>query len=133
MCALNKKNGVELAEIFYAQKVPIDYCANNGTPLANAVEEENIKFIQWLFDKKLSPNIDCGNGSENPVFDAILTKDETLIKLLIKNGLDLTIKNDRGQTPYDCAIYFMEFNMESKSRNEWAMQYKRIAELLKTK
>ncbi|MES2837210.1 MAG: ankyrin repeat domain-containing protein [Bacteroidota bacterium] len=133
MCALNKKNGVELAEIFYAQKVPIDYCASNGTPLANAVEEENIKFIEWLFQKKLSPNIDCGVSSENPVFNAILTKDETLIKLLIKNGLDLTIKNDRGETPYECAIGYMEFNMKSKSRNEWAMQYKRIAELLKTK
>lgn len=132
-CALNKKNGVELADFFYSKKVKIDACSQQGTPLLNAVEKENTAFIKWFLSKKISPNIDCGSNSENPIFEAIINKDEAIIKLLIENGIDLNCKNRNGETPYEYAISMMEFNSKSSFTNEWKLQYKKIATLVKPK
>ncbi|APR98950.2 hypothetical protein ASM33_07115 [Wolbachia endosymbiont of Folsomia candida] len=85
---------------------------DDATPeeeLINAVkssdlEEEKLQKIRGLFAKELKPNVNFqGQNNDTPLHIAVRKQDLEVIRLLIANGADIHIKNDRSRSPLDIA------------------------------
>ena len=75
---------------------------NKNSYLHTAVLNSNEKLVKYYLDKNFSPNEQNILGN-TPLHYAIELKNKNIIQLLINNGGDLYIKNNKGITPYDLA------------------------------
>lgn len=58
-----------------------------------------IKIVKRMIKKKVELNINCGELGNYPIHSAIQRKNYELIKLLIKSGVELEVKNALNQKP----------------------------------
>lgn len=75
-----------------------------------AVKDNNEEFVKYFLNKNFSPN-EKNKFGDTPLHLAMQLKNKQIIKLLIDDGGDVTIKNNNDISPYDLAdkemrIYF---------------------------
>ena len=75
-----------------------------------AVKDNNEEFVKYFLKKNFSPN-EKNKFGDTPLHLAMQLKNKQIIKLLIDDGGDITIKNNNDISPYDLAdkemrIYF---------------------------
>ncbi len=70
-----------------------------NTPLH---ESDNLLVSTKLLEYKADPNIKNTDG-ETPLYSAIRRHDEFIVKVLLKYGADISITNDKNQSPLDFA------------------------------
>ena len=83
---------------------PNKMSGNGFTPLLNAVIWENYDIAKLLLDAGADPNIADGNRRNTPALIASSRGYLEMLKLLIKYGADINIKNQYGNYPLDAAI-----------------------------
>ena len=74
--------------------------ANFNSNLHIAVKNNSIKLVKYFLNKKLSPN-DLNNDGQTPLHFALKEGNKEIIELLIKNGADISIKDNEGKKPTD--------------------------------
>ena len=87
---------------------------NNDSFLNKAVEKNNVKFVNYFLTKKYNPNEQNKEGN-TALHLSMKRKNRKIIKLLLDNNADITIKNNEGITSYDLADKDIrkEFRMEN--------------------
>jgi DNA-binding transcriptional ArsR family regulator len=73
---------------------------NFNTNLHIAVKSNSYKFVKYFLDKKISPN-EVNKFGQTPLHFAFKKGNKVIIDLLIKNGGDLNIKDNKGKKPID--------------------------------
>ncbi len=66
-------------------------------------EEEKLGKIQKLLEKKPNINFQEGQNNDTPLHIAVRRNELKVIELLIENGANIHIKNDRSRSPLDVA------------------------------
>ena len=87
---------------------------NNNSFLNIAVKNNNEKFVKYFLNKKYNPN-EQNNKGNTALHLSMLTKNRNIIKLLLDNDADITIRNKEGMSSYDLADRELrkEFKMEN--------------------
>lgn len=102
----------------------MDININEGVPksatIAHAASEGEISIVEYLFDN--GAILDVSDPNRNPLFSAIYGGHLDIVKYLVQNGIDITVKYT-GDTMKDMGAY--EFAIE-RGQTE-------IAEYLKQK
>jgi hypothetical protein len=73
---------------------------NFNSNLHIAVKNNSIKMVKYFLDKKISPN-EVNQDGQTPLHFALKKGNKEIIDLLIKNGGDLNIKDNKGKKPFD--------------------------------
>lgn len=78
-----------------------DYRDNDlNSNLHLAVKDNNVEFVKYFLDKNYNPN-EKNIFGDTPLHYAMELKNKQIIELLINDGGDLDIKNNKGITPFD--------------------------------
>ena len=89
----------------------IDININEGVPksapIAHAASEGELSIVEYLFDK--GAILDVSDPNRNPLFSAIYGGHLDIVKFLVQNGIDITVKYTGG-TMKDMGAY--EFAIE---------------------
>ena len=87
---------------------------NNNSFLNIAVKNNNEKFVKYFLNKKYNPN-EQNNKGNTALHLSMLTKNRNIIKLLLDNDADITLRNKEGMSSYDLADRELrkEFKMEN--------------------
>ena len=91
-----------------------------------AVDRNNEKFVRYLLNKNYTPNEQNREGN-TAMHLSMKRKNRNIIKLLVDNDGDITIKNKEGMTSYDLADKDIrkEFKMENilLFKKPWKFNY----------
>ena len=75
-----------------------------GTPVTDiVVEEEHSEMLPKLWKQRFSPV-----GGHTALMYAVVSKNPSIVELLVKNGCDTKLKNNQGRTALDFARQFNE-------------------------
>ncbi|MGG5782887.1 ankyrin repeat domain-containing protein [Bacillus albus] len=101
----------ELDMIKFLVESGMDINRNEGVPksapIAHAASEGEINIVEYLFNK--GAILDVGDPNRNPLFSAIYGGHLDVVKYLVQNGIDSTVKYT-GDTMKDMGAY--EFAIE---------------------
>jgi ankyrin repeat protein len=75
------------------------------TPLHAAVRHGNLEIVKYLLDNGAVINVKEGHYGANEMHVAAATGQKDIAALLIKNGIDLSAKDNDGKTPLYYATY----------------------------
>ncbi|CAI8756655.1 MULTISPECIES: ankyrin repeat domain-containing protein [Bacillus] len=78
-----------------------------SVPIAHAASEGEISIVEYLFDN--GAVLDVSDPNRNPLFSAIYGRHFDIVKYLVQNGIDITVKYT-GDTMKDMWAY--EFTIE---------------------
>ena len=73
---------------------------NLNSHLHLAIKKDNEEFVKYFLKKNYNPN-EQNKFGDTPLHYAVELKNKQIIQLLIDNGGDLYIKNNKGICPYD--------------------------------
>ena len=73
---------------------------NFNSNLHIAVKNNSIKLVKYFLDKKISPN-EVNKKGQTPLHFALKQGNKDIIDLLIKNGGDINIRDNKGKKPFD--------------------------------
>jgi len=76
------------------------------------VKSNSIKLIKYFLEKKISPN-EVNKEGQTPLHLAVKSGKIEIIELLMDNGADKSIKDNKGKKPFDYAtkeiIHYFKF------------------------
>ena len=115
MCLLQRKKGIEKERNDQVIEILLKYGANpnasnsrNITPAHYAAKFHNFEVLQVFLSGKIKANVNAQNEDGNtPLHYAIIPnynnelERNKVVDLLIANGADLTLKNNKGLTPIE--------------------------------
>ena len=94
---------LEVAAILAKQVENININSDSGTPLMAAVFKNDLKMTQMLLDLDADPNIADPN-KVTALHYAVQFIRNDLIRLLMSYGADISLKDNKGLSPWDYAI-----------------------------
>jgi ankyrin repeat protein len=109
------KNQIKVVEFLLKNNADVNFDSPEGTALIGACYKGNFEIVELLIQNKANVNVVGGNNI-SPLIFAVQSKNKKLVKLLVQNGADQTIKDSAGRTAKDYAML---------------LELKDIAELLK--
>ena len=109
------KNQIKVVEFLLKNNAAVNFDSPEGTALIGACYKGNFEIVELLIQNKANVNVVGGNNI-SPLIFAVQSKNKKLVKLLVQNGADQTIKDSAGRTAKDYAML---------------LELKDIAELLK--
>ena len=74
--------------------------ANFNSNLHIAVKNNSIKLVKYFLNKNSNPN-ELNKDGQTPLHLALKEGNKDIIDLLIKNGADISIKDNEGKKPFD--------------------------------
>ena len=74
--------------------------ANFNSNLHIAVKNNSIKLVKYFLNKNSNPN-ELNKDGQTPLHLALKEGNKEIIDLLIKNGADISIKDNEGKKPFD--------------------------------
>jgi ankyrin repeat protein len=96
---------LELVKKILASKPEIDGRDSfGGTALHAAMFQDNIEIVSLLIEYGMGIDTQGTNNKFTPLHDAVWSNNLQAAKMLIENGADMSIKNNRNQTPLEKAI-----------------------------
>jgi ankyrin repeat protein len=96
------KNNEEVALFLIEKTADINYRSNIGNALMAAVMKGNLKVINSLLEKKVDLNSQDQEGN-SALYFATLTNQNEIVKLLLKAGAKIDLKNNADEIPLDIA------------------------------
>lgn len=105
LCVAAEKGYLEIIETLISSGADINaQSMNNMTPLhwACLVVNENIIAVRALISRGTNVNLRSVSG-QTPLHYAVYYADYELMELLLKSGIDVNIKDNKGQTALDMA------------------------------
>ena len=103
-----KNNNLEKLSAFinnYGVDAPVD----DGTCLHHAIFNNNLRLTKYLLDKSANPNALYENRI-TPLIASIDLNFWDIAKVLIENGADVNLKDEKNNTPLSKAIFHYEGN-----------------------
>jgi ankyrin repeat protein len=124
MCLLQRKNGIKKERNDQVIGILLEHGADpninnkeNITPVHYAAKFHNFEVLKMFLGGKIKANVNAqDNDSNTPLHYAIIPNSNNelernnVVDLLIANGADLTLKNNKGQTP-------IEYLVEKRSKD----------------
>ncbi|GAB1309594.1 ankyrin repeat domain-containing protein [Urechidicola sp. KH5] len=90
----------EIVTFLIEKNVNVNSLSSNGTALMAAVFKGDVDIAKLLIEAKAKVN-EVENTGMSALHYAAFIKNKEMVSLLVNAGADLTIKDIRGQTPYD--------------------------------
>lgn len=94
---------IEVATLLAKNVENINANSDSGTPLMAAVFKNDLKMTQMLLDLDANPNITDPN-KVTALHYAVQFMRSDFIKLLVSYGADISLKDNKGLSPWDYAI-----------------------------
>jgi ankyrin repeat protein len=109
------RNQLKVVDFLLKNNADVNFDSPEGTALLGACYKGNFDIVELLIANKANVNV-LGGNNISPLIFAVQSKDKKLVKILVQNGADQTIKDSAGRTAKDYAML---------------LELKDIAELLK--
>ncbi len=97
------KNQIKVVEFLLKNNADVNFDSPEGTALIGACYKGNFEIVELLIQNKANVNVVGGNNI-SPLIFAVQSKNKKLVKLLVQNGADQTIKDSAGRTAKDYAM-----------------------------
>jgi len=97
------RGNISVAEYIINHSLNLNYCSQQGTALASLAVHYNKELVLQILKKGANTNLADANG-DTPLFWAVKTQNEELIKILLQFKADKTIKNKLDKTAFEYAI-----------------------------
>lgn len=88
----------------------LDFNSSYGTALAAAVFKNRVEVAEKLLIAGANPNLGDSNGT-TPLHFAVMSQNEKLVALLIKNKADKFKMDKKGKSPLDYALMLKNKNI----------------------
>jgi ankyrin repeat protein len=100
----NLKEFQNKLDLLQAKGLDISKTQKNGNTLYNlAIEKQSLSMLRYIKKYKIDINAKNAEGLTALQKAVMMAKDDTIIKYLIANGADKTVKTDFNETLYDLA------------------------------
>jgi ankyrin repeat protein len=109
------RNQLKVVDFLLKNNAGVNFDSPEGTALLGACYKGNFDIVELLIENKANVNV-LGGNNITPLIFAVQSKNKKLVKLLVQNGADQTIKDSAGRTAKEYALL---------------LELKDIAELLK--
>jgi ankyrin repeat protein len=109
------RNQLKVVDFLLKNNADVNFDSPEGTALLGACYKGNFDIVELLIANKANVNV-LGGNNISPLIFAVQSKNKKLVKILVQNGADQTIKDSAGRTAKDYAML---------------LELKDIAELLK--
>ena len=109
------RNQLKVVDFLLKNNAEVNFDSPEGTALLGACYKGNFDIVELLIENKANVNV-LGGNNITPLIFAVQSKNKKLVKLLVQNGADQTIKDSAGRTAKEYALL---------------LELKDIAELLK--
>lgn len=95
----SRKNNMDILYLLINRGADVNALSHGETALHKVVQFGNYKFAQALLKAGANPNIKDSIRGDTPLMYAVSRQDNNMIALLMKNGADMYIANNNGDTP----------------------------------
>ena len=93
----DENESVDILKLLMQKGANINVKTNLGTPLFYAIQMKKYKLAESMVEFKADVNL-TNSDNETCAFNVVRDKQNRLLEILIKNGLDVDVKNINGKT-----------------------------------